>query len=105
MITRKDLQRYKKVFCLGYCELQQIFNGLYKTGYNAGVYGWNYNAYQFGANVITTGYRPTGERLPDEIIKKYKAKIKKAEQIVDWAEREKGFEKIRVKFHYEIAAL
>ena len=28
-----------------------------KIGYNAGVYGWNYDVYEYGRNVLLVGYR------------------------------------------------
>ena len=67
---------WRKVFCCGYCDLQYIMNGKEPTYYNAGVYGWNCDIYtNFSRDIaITTGYRNmAGERIPDEIIRKYSA--------------------------------
>lgn len=69
MITRTHLQGCKVYIC-GYCELQHLFNfcGSYKLGYNAGVYGWNYDAYKIDDIIIATGYRtPKGKRIDREL--------------------------------------
>lgn len=79
-ITRKALnQNFRKVFSCGYCDLQRIMEGKEATYYNAGVYGWNFDAYIDYANdiAITTGYRNmTGVSIPRELIKKYDSKVK-----------------------------
>ena len=67
---------FTKVYCCGYCDLQDIVV-IDPTYYNAGVYGWNYDAYVDYSNdmVITTGYRNmTGKRIPDDLIKEYSKK-------------------------------
>lgn len=70
---------WKNVYCAGYCDLQYIMHGVEPTYYNAGIYGWNWDAYvDYKTNaVITTGYRNmTGERVPDELIEKYTERAK-----------------------------
>lgn len=70
---------YKKVFRAGYCDLQYIMKYENPVYYNAGVYGWNCDIYvDFQRDIaITTGYRNmAGQRIPDEIIRKYTEKAK-----------------------------
>lgn len=65
---------WQKVFRVGYCDLQNIFRYEEPTYYNSGVYGWNCDIYcDFARDIaITTGYRNmAGNRVPDEILKKY----------------------------------
>ena len=67
-------ENYKKVFRCGYCDLQLIMRNDEPTFYNSGVYGWNCDIYTDNKRniAITTGYRNMrGERIPDELIKKY----------------------------------
>ena len=76
-ITRKEIkQLYNHVFKCGYCDLQNICYGLDARYYNAGVYGWNFDAYVIYSDsesvAITTGYRNMcGDSIPYELIEKY----------------------------------
>ena len=58
-MTRRELQeRYPHVIEVGYCNAQYLLNGLNRIGYNSGLYGWNWSAYDLGQGVaICTGYR------------------------------------------------
>lgn len=53
--TVRDDPRAK--IAVGYCELQDVLYWLIPEGYNAGIYGWNFDAYGTDTAVITTGYR------------------------------------------------
>lgn len=107
--TRKNVQnRFKKVFCTGYCDLQYIMNGEEATFYNCGTYGWNFDVYtNFKRDIaITTGYRGMfGKRIPNEIIEEY---TKNAKEIIentswcDWAERSIKLEENRNLFYEEL---
>lgn len=64
------------VFRTGYGDLQNLLRYSNRYGYNAGMYGWNCDVFNFYKNgkyiVITTGYRNLrGERIPSDIVKKY----------------------------------
>lgn len=64
------------VFRVGYCALQNLLRFSNRYGYNAGIYGWNCDVYNFFKGgkhiVITTGYRNLrGAKIPSEIVKKY----------------------------------
>ena len=79
--TMKNIKaNYKKVFYCGYCDLQHIMRLEEAQYYNAGVYGWNCDIYTDNEKgiAITTGYRNMiGNRIPDELIKKYEDNAKK----------------------------
>lgn len=62
-----------KIVTAGACELQNLLSGVDPIGYNAGIYGWNYDAYVIGDVCILTGYR---------VLKKYPraTKIEEYEQ-------------------------
>ena len=74
--TRKDIRLlYKNVFQCGYCELQEIMNGVEPRFYNSGVYGWNWDCYTNSILdiAITTGYRnTTGKEISADLIRKYR---------------------------------
>lgn len=60
-ITRRELKEIYRVVNVPYCELQHLLKYCSPIAYNAGVYGWNYDVYDFtryNTNIcICTGYR------------------------------------------------
>lgn len=61
-MTRNDVRSFaravgKPIFYTGYCELQSLVFRWEKIGYNSGVYGWNWDCYNFPDFVLVTGYR------------------------------------------------
>ena len=58
-LTRNEIRRqYKTVIQLGYCDIYELTRQLKKIGYNAGVYGWNYDVFELDYDTcIITGYR------------------------------------------------
>ena len=81
-MTRKEMKDFIatcKEVKKGYCCLQddglsRYSEGVKEIGTNSGVYGWNCDIYVDNARdiAITTGYRNMrGQRIPDEIIRKY----------------------------------
>lgn len=58
-----------KIVTVGACELQDLLSGVDPIGYNAGIYGWNYDVYVIGDVCILTGYR-----VPDKYPRATKAK-------------------------------
>lgn len=46
-----------KIVTAGYCDLEYLLSGIDPVGYNAGIYGWNYDVYIIGDVGILTGYR------------------------------------------------
>ena len=107
-MTRKEIQNgYKKVYCVGYGELQYLLRRSNKVGYNSGVYGWNYDVFSLdnGNIAICTGYRGMpGIRIDYTIADKYE---KKAEALfrdysIKYEEQQKKLEKLVKKFIEEI---
>lgn len=78
--TRKYINTvWKNVYCAGYCDLQYIMHGTDPEYYNAGIYGWNWDAYTDHRTdtAITTGYRNmVGDPIPDALIEKYTQRAK-----------------------------
>lgn len=57
-VTRKDINKNNMV-ALGYCQIQHTLNFFgekFKVGYNAGIYGWNYDLYNINGISVVTGY-------------------------------------------------
>lgn len=67
-LKKKDVEESFKVYKVGYCELEQELNVFGTHFYNSGSCGWNCDIYIFDNFVITTGYRPFGERLSEDAI-------------------------------------
>ena len=57
-MTKNDIKRIAGYGEIYYTDMNlpalKYFN---KIGYNAGVYGWNYDVYEYGRNVLLVGYR------------------------------------------------
>ena len=67
-MTRNQLRRwYSRIYQTGYCELHPLAPYFRVVGYNAGIYGWNYDVYDFDNAAVTTGYRGMiGADLPEK---------------------------------------
>lgn len=104
--TRKHINTtWANVYRAGYCDLQYIMRGSDPTYYNAGVYGWNWDAYtDYRTNsIITTGYRNmVGETVPEELIEKYTKRAKEICKRVFTSETEKEFDQLRRDFWDEL---
>ena len=57
------------VYKTGYCELK-VLDVLSPTGYTAGIYGWNCDVYNVKGYILTTGYRPFGQKIDKKYIDK-----------------------------------
>ena len=83
-LTRKTIvDRYSTVFSAGYCELQNITPRPRVIGYNAGIYGWNYDVIEHPTNsniCIVTGYRPFGQPIKWDFIEKLNKKVDQAKK-------------------------
>ena len=69
-LTNKNIinKTFKKVFSCGYCDLQFI-TSKDPIAYNKGLYGWNYDLYDYNGIAITSGYRNTcGKRIAREFL-------------------------------------
>ena len=102
-VTAKEIRNgYGVVLKAGYCELQHLLSGVEPYGYNAGVYGWNFDAYYTNGVTVCTGYRNmAGVRYLDwDTVNGYE---KKAERICsDWGmnyeERQAALSALREEF-------
>lgn len=56
-LTRNDIKRIAAYGNIYYTDMNvsalKYFN---KVGYNSGVYGWNYDVYEYGLSVLLVGY-------------------------------------------------
>lgn len=76
-ITRKQVNMYKNIICVPYCDLWYLLYFRNKTGYNSGVYGWNYDFYHINLHTcIVTGYRPFGNIKNYDLCDEYNEKAK-----------------------------
>lgn len=48
---------YYTIISASYCSLQTLLNYESPIAYSAGVYGWNFDVYEFDGVAIATGYR------------------------------------------------
>ena len=67
-VTQRDLKD-SICYSFGYCDIQGLVSWKTANAYNFGLYGKNYDAYFHETLniVITTGYRPYGKSLHDDI--------------------------------------
>lgn len=58
-LTKNEIKKqYETIIQVGYCDLYDLTRQLKKIGYNAGIYGWNYDVFELDWNTcIITGYR------------------------------------------------
>lgn len=93
--TQKFVKRINRhVIWLYYCEAQNLLRYSAPALYTAGVYGWNADVYNVGADAVVTGYRPFGDVRPDpELVKRYDAAAEKIDAgIAVTADEYGGFE-------------
>lgn len=107
-ITRNDINtNFVKVYSVSYCGAQSLLSTLEPFGYNAGVYGWNYDAYNMGNGIcITTGYRPIGEHVDVDKLRLYE---QSAERILydhntEWKARQEALNALLNTFVQEVLA-
>ena len=82
MFRKDDVLRLARgrVYSVGYCKAQFLLMYSRKVGYNAGVYGWNYDVYIVGDDVIITGYRPfNAEKINYDLLKEYEEEARKVQ--------------------------
>lgn len=70
-ITRNDLKTFNTRLSIPYATLQSLLSYIQPFGYNAGVYGWNYDCYDINGVLLMTGYRTIGKTVDRSIILKY----------------------------------
>lgn len=77
-VTRKYLKENYMCCGIGYCDAAYLLHYYSASFYNAGVYGWNFDAFVFGNFVITTGYRNLIHEIPvdNKLLKELNAKAR-----------------------------
>ena len=55
---------YGKIISIGYCGAQYLLKGLDCKRYTCGIYGWNFDLYEFRGVAICTGYRGMPSGIP-----------------------------------------
>jgi hypothetical protein len=96
--TKKAIfENYPKarIFSIGYCDVQYLFNYCKPIAYTCGVYGWNADIYEIDGYVFVSGYRSFGTNVKDyallcnlekratEIICDYKKSTEEQKQLID----------------------
>ena len=67
-ITRQFINSFfSNVIKVGYCDLHYLLSYEQAFGYNAGVFGWNWDAYNLYGVIIVTGYRNLVGRQADGV--------------------------------------
>ena len=102
-MTRNDLKAGADVVVkVPYAQADALLTGLEPDGYNSGVLGWNWDAYNLGGGVcVCTGYRPTGEEY-NALVKCYNDRAKAALEIDDPISRADRLERLRQEFVRDI---
>ena len=73
-VTKREIMKDgKRVIAISYCAAQRLLSTINARYYTAGVYGWNADVYEFGGAYIVTGYRPFGQHVDYDLLKKYEA--------------------------------
>lgn len=66
--TRKSIvETSTRVVSAGYCDLQNLLAAHSPIAYNAGIYGWNFDAYEIDGVTICTGYQNMPGRRANNI--------------------------------------
>ena len=103
-ITRNNINKMNMV-ALSYCQAQtalDLFGTDYKIGYNAGVYGWNYDLYRIGGVDVVTGYnvpyyKYSNNNLKNKLIE-LENKIRKEKRSLTFSEYEKKLQQLKKEF-------
>ena len=76
-ITRQEARVPAGTLKIGYADAQSLLRFQNAYGYNAGVYGWNFDSYYINGVVINTGYRGTvGKSVDYDLLRKYELKAR-----------------------------
>ena len=70
-LTRNDIKTFNNRLSIPYATLQSLLSYIQPFGYNAGVYGWNFDCYNIDGVLLMTGYRAIGKTVDRSIIYKY----------------------------------
>lgn len=99
-VTRNDINK-ENTIALSYCQCQAVlamFGGEYKIGYNAGVYGWNYDLYEVNGVSIVTGYHVPYYKYNNQELKKKLIALDNKVQRLNFLETSKKFNELKKEF-------
>lgn len=103
--TKKQVRNYySKIYSIGYCQAQNLLEGVTPFAYSSGNYGWSCDYYEIEDTCISTGYSPIGKSVDFDLLRKYD---KKANEIrsnynIDYQKRKNKINKLLVKFINEL---
>ena len=104
-VTKKQIKNnYTKIYAIGYCNAQNLLDGINPFAYSSGIYGWSCDYYEIDEICISTGYSPIGESVDFDLLRKYD---KKAGEIrsnynIDYQKIKNKINKLLVKFINEL---
>ena len=104
-VTKKQIKNnYTKIYAIGYCDAQNLLDGINPFAYSSGIYGWSCDYYEIDGICISTGYNTIGEGVDFDLLRKYD---KKAGEIrsnynIDYQETKNKINKLLVKFINEL---
>jgi len=77
--TQKEIKsRFKKIVCVGYCDLQHLLYYQNPTYYTTRREGWASDIYIFDDIAISTGYAPFGNiKVKYDVLRKYDSTARK----------------------------
>lgn len=109
--SKREIEGAKHIYNCGYCGLQTLLScaGVGAHAYNSGIYGWNWDAYEFNGVTIIDGYRSfpreTIARNP-ELQKEYEEKARqlRAERNTSYEEYSKACVTLLTEFTEKIKA-
>lgn len=100
-IQKEMKNRFKKIVCTGYCELQHLLNYQTPIYYTTRREGWASDIYIFDDIAISTGYAPFGNITVDyDTIQKYEIAAEKIQYNynLDYQQRKKKVNSLLKKF-------
>lgn len=59
------------VFCIGYCDLQNLLRFVEPFAYSTRAEGWACDYYKVGDIILCTGYAPIGRKIDYNLCKEY----------------------------------
>lgn len=105
-LTKKYVRaNYDTILCVGYCDLQHLFNCSNPIGYSDRVEGWACDYYYIGnGTVVSTGYAPIGRKVNFEIVKRYDEQAREiCNETSDYETRRELLDTLIEEFRKEVA--
>lgn len=103
--TKKSVKNaFCNIYSIGYCNAQNLLQGIDPFAYSTGVYGWSCDYYNIEGVCVSTGYSTIGEKINYELVNKYENKATKIldDYNVDYQKRKKRVNKLLIKLINEI---